>query len=95
VDTRLVSTESSVGNGGMNDPKDKDPKSSAEDPAPASREKRSGRASFDERGNAVWEWQLETGVYSRDVSTQKLKKLELDDLSIAETAINRATHRAR
>jgi hypothetical protein len=73
----------------MNDPKDKDPKSSAEDPAPASREKRSGRASFDERGNAVWEWQLETGVYSRDVSTQKLKKLELDDLSIAETAINR------
>ena len=37
----------------------------------------------------MWEWQLETGVYSRDVSTQKLKKLELGDLSIAETAINR------
>lgn len=52
-------------------------------------EKRSGRASFDERGNSVWEWQLDTGVYSRDVSTQKLKKLEMGDLSIAETAVNR------
>ncbi len=51
-------------------------------------EKRSGRVGYDERGNSVWEWQLETGVYSRDVSTQKLKKLELGDLSIADTAIN-------
>ena len=29
--------------------------------------------------------QLETGVYSRDVDTQRLKKLDLNDLSIAET----------
>ena len=66
----------------MSDPKDKDPK-----PADKSAgEKRSGRAGFDERGNSVWEWQLETGVYSRDVTTQKLKKLELGELSIAETA---------
>jgi len=49
-------------------------------------DKRSGRVAFDSRGNPVWEWQLETGVYSRDVSTQKLKKLDLGDLSIAETA---------
>lgn len=69
----------------MSDPKDKDEKPSAADPAS---EKRSGRVGFDERGNSVWEWQLETGVYSRDVSTQKLKKLELNDLSIAETATN-------
>src|SRR5690606_32219930 len=48
--------------------------------------KRSGRVAFDERGNSVWEWQLETGVYSRDISTQRLKKLDLNDLSIAETA---------
>jgi hypothetical protein len=34
----------------------------------------------------VWEWQLETGVYSRDITTQKLKKLDLGELSIAETA---------
>jgi hypothetical protein len=37
----------------------------------------------------VWEWRLETGVYSRDISTQKLKKLELGDLSIAETAAHK------
>jgi hypothetical protein len=58
-------------------------------PAPASAPadaKRSGRPGVDERGNTVWEWQLETGVYSRDISTQKLKKLDLGDLSIAETA---------
>jgi hypothetical protein len=71
----------------MNDPKDKDAKSSEE--SPASGEKRSGRVGFDERGNSVWEWQLETGVYSRDVNTQKLRKLDLDELSIADTAINK------
>ncbi len=49
--------------------------------------KRSGRVTFDSRGNSVWEWQLETGVYSRDVNTQKLKKLDLGELSIAETGI--------
>lgn len=50
-------------------------------------DKRSGRIAYDERGNSVWEWQLETGVYSRDISTQRLKKLDLNDLSIADTAI--------
>ena len=67
----------------MNESKDK-----GKETPPAPSEKRSGRVGFDERGNSVWEWQLETGVYSRDVSTQKLKKLELGDLSIAETAVN-------
>jgi hypothetical protein len=47
---------------------------------------RSGRVGYDERGNPIWEWKLETGVYSRDVTTSKLKKLELSDLSIADTA---------
>ena len=73
----------------MSDPDTKKPNAKAENPAagaaaPAS--KRSGRVAFDSRGNPIWEWQLETGVYSRDVSTQKLKKLDLGDLSIAETA---------
>jgi len=54
-----------------------------------SEQKRTGRVSFDDRGNSVWEWQLETGVYSRDVNTQKLKKLNLDELSIAETGVNK------
>jgi hypothetical protein len=68
----------------MNDPKDKDAKDLELDTGAS--DKRSGRAAFDERGNSVWEWQLETGVYSRDVNTQRLKKLDLDELSIADTA---------
>lgn len=74
----------------MSGPEDKpeDTKKTAETPSAGTpgTEKRSGRVAFDARGNPVWEWQLETGVYSRDVSTQKLKKLDLGDLSIAETA---------
>jgi hypothetical protein len=62
--------------------KDKPPDKPPEGPD----NKRSGRAGVDERGNTVWEWQLETGVYSRDITTQRLKKLDLGDLSIAETA---------
>ena len=66
----------------MSNPKDR----GSSTPPPAGDSKRSGRAGVDERGNSVWEWQLETGVYSRDISTQKLRKLDLGDLSIAETA---------
>ena len=77
----------------MSDPKDRKP--SGPTPPPADDSKRSGRAGVDERGNSVWEWQLETGVYSRDISTQKLKKLDLGDLSIAETAEPSASDRTR
>jgi hypothetical protein len=50
-------------------------------------DKSSGRVTFDSRGNSVWEWKSEeTGKYSRDVSTQRLKKLEAPELSIEETA---------
>ena len=71
----------------MADPKDRDPgNKSPQSPAAPDDAKRSGRVGVDERGNSVWEWKLETGVYSRDISTQKLRKLDLSDLSIAETA---------
>jgi len=71
------------------DPKDPNPPKATNEPTAVGTQggsKRSGRVSHDSRGNPVWEWQLETGVYSRDMSTQKLKKLDLGDLSIAETA---------
>lgn len=73
----------------MSDQQNKGSPETPQSPPPPGSEKRSGRVGFDERGNSVWEWQLETGVYSRDVSTQKLKKLELGDLSIAETAAHK------
>jgi hypothetical protein len=69
--------------GDRNDPSQRNPAS-----PDAGDDQRSGRITYDERGNSVWEWKLETGVYSRDINTQRLKKLDLNDLSIAETAKN-------
>ena len=54
-------------------------------PAPQADPKRSGRVSHDSRGNAVWEWQTSTGVFSREVNTQRLKKLSAAELKLAET----------
>lgn len=71
--------------GDRSDPSKRDSSSPDTGNAPAE-DQRSGRIAYDDRGNSVWEWKLETGVYSRDITTQRLKKLELDDLSIAETA---------
>jgi hypothetical protein len=77
---------SNPGHGGdRNDPSKPDPSSPDATDAPAD-DHRSGRITYDERGNSVWEWKLETGVYSRDINTSRLKKLELNDLSIADTA---------
>lgn len=50
------------------------------------REKSTGRVRFDERGNAVWEWQVTTGAFGVEVSTQRLQKLEHPALSIADDA---------
>jgi hypothetical protein len=55
----------------------------ADDSVPS---KSSGRPTFDSRGNAVWEWKTETGKFSVDVSTQRLKKLSASELTIADTA---------
>jgi hypothetical protein len=49
-------------------------------------EKSTGRVKFDERGNAVWEWQVETGAFGVEVSTQRLQKLAHPALSIADDA---------
>jgi hypothetical protein len=46
----------------------------------------SGRVKFDDRGNAIWEWSITTGAFGREVSTERLKRLENPALSIAEDA---------
>jgi hypothetical protein len=48
--------------------------------------KSTGRVRFDDRGNAVWEWQVTTGAFGVEVSTQRLQKLEHPALSIADDA---------
>jgi len=47
-------------------------------------EKSTGRVRFDDRGNAVWEWQVTTGAFGVEVSTQRMQKLEHPALSIAD-----------
>jgi hypothetical protein len=54
--------------------------------APSPPAKQTGRVQFDERGNAVWEWSVATGAFGREVSTERLQKLENPGLSLAEDA---------
>ena len=46
---------------------------------------KSGRVAFDSHGNPIWEWQTAPGVFETDVTTQRLKKLEAAELSLAAT----------
>ena len=72
----------------MSDPHDK--KSDSPPPAPDDGKRSSGRVAFDSRGNSVWEWQVQTGVYTRDVNTENVRKLDRDDLALEDTAAVRA-----
>ncbi len=49
---------------------------------------RSGRATWDERGNSIWEWQTAPGVFSRDINAQQLEAqleaLEAADLRVVD-----------
>ncbi len=69
----------------MADHSRKDPKPNAP-PAKAGAERTSGRVRFDERGQAVWEWAVQTGMFDRNASTQRIRalteapvNLQLDD----------------
>lgn len=45
----------------------------------------SGRASWDARGNSVWEWQTAPGVYSREISSQQLQALQATELRVIDS----------
>jgi hypothetical protein len=63
---------------------DNDPQRDQADSSEPSTERKSGRVTFDARGNAVWEWSMSTGIFGRDVDSERLKKLEAPDLKIAD-----------
>jgi hypothetical protein len=62
------------------------PKSNEPAPPKDASDKSTGRVKFDERGNAVWEWQVATGAFGREVTTQRMQKLEHPALSLADDA---------
>jgi hypothetical protein len=37
---------------------------------------KSGRVVFDDRGRSTWEWRLDTGTFSREIDTQRLRQLQ-------------------
>jgi hypothetical protein len=47
----------------------------------------SGRVAFDDRGNAVWEFQTDDGAYAREADTALVRKLEAPTLALEQTAI--------
>jgi hypothetical protein len=68
---------------------DADPaaKPAAPDASPGAKSggaKSTGRVQFDERGTAVWEWSIATGAFGREVTTERLQKLEHPALSLAD-----------
>jgi hypothetical protein len=48
--------------------------------------KTTGRVNFDDKGNAIWEWSIATGAFGREVSSERLQKLEHPALSLADDA---------
>lgn len=59
-----------------------DAKPPASDPKAGARG--SGRVKFDDRGNAIWEWSVATGAFGREITSDRLKRLENPTLSIAD-----------
>lgn len=62
------------------------PGGAADDTPETDTSPKSGRVTFDDRGNAVWEWSMATGAFGREVDTRRLEKLEAKDLKIVDDA---------
>src|SRR5687767_13218146 len=45
----------------------------------------SGRIVSDDRGNRTWEWQVETGVFSSEADTARVRALVPESLAVDDT----------
>jgi hypothetical protein len=51
----------------------------------------SGRIAYDESGQPVWEWRVDTGVFTRDVDTRQMRKIKEEvDVSLEGVPPERA-----
>jgi hypothetical protein len=85
--TLSVSIRSPAGDPLVKDrPDPKQPSPAGKPAGGAEPPRNSGRVQFDERGQAVWEWAVRTGMFDRNASTQRIRAL-VDEapLSIEET----------
>jgi hypothetical protein len=55
------------------------PKPAGADKAP---QRSSGRVQFDDRGQAVWEWAVQTGMFDRNVDTQRMRALSESSMKL-------------
>ncbi len=76
----------------MSQPSHKGSQSTAP-PSKPGEQRKSGRVRFDERGQAVWEWAVKTGMFDRNASTERIRALieapvplEIEDGSTAAKA---------
>ena len=51
---------------------------------PADAPHKSGRTTFDDRGRAVWEWQVQTGSFDLNADSQRVRALTDVELSLEE-----------
>src|SRR5262245_40662515 len=68
----------------MSGSKPNPPEGSAPPETDKPEEQKSGRVTFDSRGNAAWAWSMTTGMYGRNVDTKRLKNLEANDLKTVD-----------
>jgi len=56
------------------------------DAAEPSMDRKSGRIAFDGDGRGIWEWQIDTGVFTRTVTEDQLMDLAATNLQIMEAS---------
>ena len=54
----------------------------------------SGRVAYDERGQPVWEWRVDTGVFTRDVDTRQMRKIQEEAAVNLSTGLRRSSRGA-